>query len=755
MANEITILHISDLHAKLSEKDKLQTRVNALFDDIYRQNLTIDLLTFTGDIAFSGKKEEYELANEILFEPLLKRFQVSQKKVVLIPGNHDVDRSLIDAMEESGLRKSLTTSEIAGGVFKENKYSSKRLAGYYEFLKTRSNHPAGQFTHHSQSIQGFDIGVAGLNSAWRCSGDKDRGKLFLTHEQVNIAADALDKCALRIALIHHPLDWFHPGEKEILEDLKRRFEIILTGHLHTSVSIEEQTTAYNSLFLTVPAIYAGAHGDGYNIYRINIEDRTFTADFRKYIRNRNEFDRDTTHARDGSYKFNLPVRNISKMTRAVVVQRIAACKTRLQEAVKHQLQIIQKVDNPVLVTPKISKVSWRNGTKIKSPIQGGLVDIAKKHGMIYGPSDSGKTILLKTLAADLNEQQDADYSARLALFIEFKAGLSFSSKQEVSDFVDNIARQEFPGETIKSAIILADGLGEKQSSVFGLLTELALDRDWIMVFSVGSELLFDALAQKPEYKDFEFFELSHWGPSRIREFVIKYFEGSGIDVNAAYNFVSTSLQDTDIPATPWIVALYLSIFPTLGKQVSSLSFVRLLEKIEEHRLGQVETSSTDSLYNKRQILMRLACVCLAQGGITTDRKKLEEIVEVFFKEIFLPVDVQAFIASLNESGLITLSDDSVKFSYFAFYDYFLARAFERKIADPETVLTSLSGCLSIGHALTLYGGIIRENTAIAKKVLAHVGTAFKNKREFAIKDLEKYHCRLIASDAATLKCGFS
>ncbi len=478
--------------------------------------------------------------------------------------------------------------------------------------------------------------------------------------------------------------------------------------------------------------------DGYNVYRISIEDRALTASFRKYIRNRNDFDRDTAHARDGSHKFNLPVRDITKMTHAVMVQRIAACKTKLQEVVKNQLQIIQKIDNPVLVTPKISKVTWSAGTKTKSPIRGGLVDIAKNHAIIFGPTDSGKTILLETLAADLSEQRVLDKSARLALYVEFKAGQFFESKQGLGDFLDSTSSKELPGEKLQHAIILADGLGEKNLPTLDYLIELALERDWIITVSIGSEFLFDALAQKPAFQKYDFFELSHWGPSRIREFVTKYFENSDINIDAAYNFVKASLEDTDIPATPWIVALYLSIFPTLGKQVSSLSFLRLLEKIEDHRLGQVETSSADSLYNKRQILMRLACTCLSRGAISIDRKSLEDMVEAFFKEKFLPVNIQNFIRTLHDSGLVILSDDSVMFSYFAFYDYYLARAFERKIAEPDAMLTSLSGCLSIGHALSLYGGIFRENSTIAKTVLGHVGTAFKGKGEFTIKDLEQY-----------------
>jgi len=57
------------------------------------------------------------------------------------------------------------------------------------------------------------------------------------------------------------------------------------------VTIAEQTTTHNSLFLTVPALFDGfGTWEGYNLYSINIEDRAFHVDFRKFVRKRNEFD---------------------------------------------------------------------------------------------------------------------------------------------------------------------------------------------------------------------------------------------------------------------------------------------------------------------------------------------------------------------------------------------------------------------------------------------------------------------------------
>jgi len=131
-------------------------------------------------------------------------------------------------MEETGLRKNLKNSDEAAKAFKSGSYASSRLKGYIDFFQSWPNGTAAPPRTYVQMVRGFEIGIACLNSAWRCSGekDKDHGRLFLTHDQVNVAADALDKCVLRVALIHHPFDWYHPSEATILEDLKRRFEVI-------------------------------------------------------------------------------------------------------------------------------------------------------------------------------------------------------------------------------------------------------------------------------------------------------------------------------------------------------------------------------------------------------------------------------------------------------------------------------------------------------------------------------------------------
>ena len=91
MAN-ITILHLSDLHIKSSTDDTLnlfQYIVTAISRRVVDSELILILVS--GDIAFSGKKEEYD-ATTSLFRELASGVNDLFKKPVrwvLVPGNHD------------------------------------------------------------------------------------------------------------------------------------------------------------------------------------------------------------------------------------------------------------------------------------------------------------------------------------------------------------------------------------------------------------------------------------------------------------------------------------------------------------------------------------------------------------------------------------------------------------------------------------------------------------------------------------------
>ena len=75
----VKIVHISDLHVKESAVDELKIRLTAFFEDVEKICHAPDFLAVSGDLAFSGKKEEYALVDELVLRPF-------SQGLSLIPG---------------------------------------------------------------------------------------------------------------------------------------------------------------------------------------------------------------------------------------------------------------------------------------------------------------------------------------------------------------------------------------------------------------------------------------------------------------------------------------------------------------------------------------------------------------------------------------------------------------------------------------------------------------------------------------------
>jgi len=110
----LTWLHLSDFHFG-SKKDWRQDRVLDHFKrDIKglldKANLQPDWVFVTGDIAFSGKPEQYQIASEN-FREINKILGLRPSRDWFIaPGNHDVDRDRVDGMWEI-MRSQLTEAK--------------------------------------------------------------------------------------------------------------------------------------------------------------------------------------------------------------------------------------------------------------------------------------------------------------------------------------------------------------------------------------------------------------------------------------------------------------------------------------------------------------------------------------------------------------------------------------------------------------------------------------------------------------------
>ena len=90
MVNVVRILHLSDLHYKEADKQVISRRVNILLKVLENQKGKIDVIAFTGDLAFSGQTCEFVAAQKLLIDNIRTRLSISKTRFVIVPGNHDI-----------------------------------------------------------------------------------------------------------------------------------------------------------------------------------------------------------------------------------------------------------------------------------------------------------------------------------------------------------------------------------------------------------------------------------------------------------------------------------------------------------------------------------------------------------------------------------------------------------------------------------------------------------------------------------------
>ena len=244
----LTWLHLSDLHFRENTKWEKDPLLLELVEDI-DERIGLDfgkpnLVCVTGDIAHSGKKAEYEMVR-----PFLERIQhvcgVEANQMFMVPGNHDVDRTLLCWGVKCTIRelRAQMKQDVIAEVFQSPSEQDTRtlllkpFEAYNEFAPIGCQITPGQLywtVRLSIPTLCRPLRLLGLNSAWAATGDSDHGGLLMGRHQVSEAlAQVQRREELVLALVHHPFSWLADWDGCGVEDLlMSRVDVILRGHLH-------------------------------------------------------------------------------------------------------------------------------------------------------------------------------------------------------------------------------------------------------------------------------------------------------------------------------------------------------------------------------------------------------------------------------------------------------------------------------------------------------------------------------------------
>ena len=223
-----------------------QAVLSAMLENINRRTAMgekMDFVLATGDLAFSGKRSEYELVAGFLGD-LVGLAGVSPEKIFCVPGNHDVQRerskmcfrgARAEIQSESDIYRLLADEE-------ERKQLLRRQQHYRAFESCFLGDQDREYTDDrlgyvtKVELDDLRIAIIGLNSSWLADGGaSDEGKLLIGESQVRNAIEIAKEYAphVVIGLQHHPFDLLQRFDRR---SVQRRLEEVCNfvhcGHLH-------------------------------------------------------------------------------------------------------------------------------------------------------------------------------------------------------------------------------------------------------------------------------------------------------------------------------------------------------------------------------------------------------------------------------------------------------------------------------------------------------------------------------------------
>jgi predicted MPP superfamily phosphohydrolase len=265
-------LHISDLH--LADSQRAETALGQLTEDLRTEQSVghLDAIVVSGDCAKHATKEQFTLGRRLI-ERLRETFSVERERIVLVPGNHDVDWAVSrrayapvrrDEFSHLSPLSHWQESESTGYVevvtdadLYERRF--ERFASFYEEV-TGTAYPlayANQWRLHCSADR--QIVIMALNSSWNL----DHHHPTRASVNANALNHALDRIgsdyreAAKIAVWHHP-----PGGRDApLEDpsfiqrlVVHGFAVVLHGHVHKPI---QEDYAFESQGRHLPVLGAG------------------------------------------------------------------------------------------------------------------------------------------------------------------------------------------------------------------------------------------------------------------------------------------------------------------------------------------------------------------------------------------------------------------------------------------------------------------------------------------------------------------
>ena len=238
---KLAILHLSDIHIKKGRNavvGRVQQIANAV--GAFSHEAENVLIIISGDIAFSGTHEEYEISQKFV-QHLREALERSGCKLyiecVIVPGNHDCSFSEQNSIRDMFLANIAKSRAYLG---EDMLQACLRVQEQYrQFTKivapALSSSDGKLFDSRVIEINGRRVLLNRCNTAWLSRLHEQQGTIFIPVELMQAKQTLeVDVC---ISIFHHPYNWLEAvNAREFRRRVEEMSDLIFTGHEHEAAT---------------------------------------------------------------------------------------------------------------------------------------------------------------------------------------------------------------------------------------------------------------------------------------------------------------------------------------------------------------------------------------------------------------------------------------------------------------------------------------------------------------------------------------
>ncbi|HEY3489573.1 MAG TPA: metallophosphoesterase [Candidatus Deferrimicrobiaceae bacterium] len=794
----IRIAHISDLHySKESQPDISKFIIGPLLNDLiaHSKSQPIDILVFTGDLIDKGGKSfdgDTELAllsfDENVLSLLLNKLSLSKDQIFIIPGNHDLDFSADADFVDDGLGTKLVTVDKVNEFIDEGNGKStsgiSRMLPFKNFERGfhasfKGKHEISNFNSaYELDVRGIKVGVAGFNTAWRCyPGKDDKGRMIIGERQATHAENIVNGCDIKIALMHHPLDWLIDFDrKSVSPFIEKTYDLILCGHAHEGRSRKEETIFGSYYMSEAPANWAYnirsndlVHSNGYTIIEFDKDTRVVETINRRYCHTKGIYDCNT----------DLGIVNGVKKYQLLCFEEAAPLHKELKfaenidglyrdEANEHLLSFNTDTKAPkdiksIFVMPRVVNNIEFDSEKEKEEICYSLEDICKSNDniVLFGSKESGKTVLLYRILFELAENIKTYH--KTPVFVDFidignrrietivgrflgigpKEVKEYLEGHKIALLVDNFSFNEGCRETLKHLEAFKD---KNNIQIIGTCNHL-----------IEGSVLIDILEYAKNIAT-SYLTIRNYKTKEIKLLIEKWFvDNEDMNKPDKLHKVSTVLRSLNIPSTPLSISMFLWIiehqenYKPVNNSAMLENFIERLFK--KHSVKKVLSGGFD-YWNKQRLLADIAHH-MYQKGRENYRIPSVDIIS-FMHDYFLAkkfeFEAEKELAHFLERGVLVKERDNgevyIRFRFACFFHYFLMKKMDFDPKFKEYVLSE-SKYLGFVNEIDYFTGLKRDQADILRLILDRMKTEYKGLMEFILSLDNTFDDRFDSSTSVT------